>query len=106
MSVRPKEKKLLSGSTQWRAKPQTYTSMKIKVSLDKIGQISMMCGYLVVNLIHSLINMKHPIVSFIINRVTADCLSLIKYHLCYLIQLFQKEFLHLTLNNTIYFAVF
>lgn len=50
----------MEAETQRTAKPQTYTSEKIKVSPDKVGQISLMCGYWAVGLIHFLINMNHP----------------------------------------------
>lgn len=83
----------LETETQWRAKPQTYTSMKIKVSPDKVGQISLMWGCWMVSLTHSLVNTKHQKkINFIINRIIAGCLSLIKYNFCYLIQLLQTEF--------------
>lgn len=50
----------MEAETQRTAKPQTYTSEKIKVSPDKVGQISLMCGYWAISLIHFLINMNHP----------------------------------------------
>lgn len=61
VSVRPKEKKnyYLEAETQRTAKPQTYTSEKIKVFPDKVGRISLMCGYWAVSFIHFLINMNH-----------------------------------------------
>ena len=61
-SVRLKKKKksyFLEAETQWRVKSQTHTPMKMKVSPDKAGQTSLMCGYWVVSLIHSLTNIKH-----------------------------------------------
>lgn len=41
--MRPKEEiSYPEAEIQWAAKPQTYTSMIIKISLEKVGQISLM----------------------------------------------------------------
>lgn len=56
-----KKKELLSGNrNSVDSQPQIYSSMKIKASPNKVGQILLMCDSWVVRLFHSLINWKHP----------------------------------------------